>query len=192
MWWSVKGTGARESGECWVIVRSRKFERLKTTYDGDFVADDFDFWFTIMLQRHNPCQTGAVDEIPSVRQTVYSQSYVPHLCLCQQIYAHARVKRTRSLACTHSASLSTTSLRRRTLSSMRTSIASSSDVLNTTSISPQFYLSRREPRTYRPGSYSLDAMGEISEWIVTAPSNGRSGVGRTILPSTTARTLVMN
>lgn len=43
--------------------------------------------------------------------------------------------------------------------------------------------------TYRPGSYSLEAMGEISEWIVMTPSNGRSGVGFTIFASTLAKTL---
>jgi hypothetical protein len=46
--------------------------------------------------------------------------------------------------------------------------------------------------TYRPTSYSLDAMGEISEWIVIVPSNGRSGVGLTIFAETYARTLKAN
>jgi hypothetical protein len=46
--------------------------------------------------------------------------------------------------------------------------------------------------TYRPTSYSLDAMGEISEWIVIVPSNGRSGVGLTIFAETYARTLEAN
>lgn len=44
-------------------------------------------------------------------------------------------------------------------------------------------------RTYRPASYSLDAMGEISEWMVIMPSKGRSGSGFTILASTCARAL---
>lgn len=48
----------------------------------------------------------------------------------------------------------------------------------------------RRPRTYRPDSYSLDAMGEISEWIVMRPSSGRSGWGFTIFASTCARTLL--
>lgn len=38
--------------------------------------------------------------------------------------------------------------------------------------------------TYRPDSYSLDAIGEISEWIVIVPSNGLSGAGFTIFAST--------
>lgn len=43
---------------------------------------------------------------------------------------------------------------------------------------------RFPPHTYRPGSYSLDAIGEISECIVIRPSNGRSGGGLTIFAST--------
>jgi len=43
--------------------------------------------------------------------------------------------------------------------------------------------------TYRPVSYSLDAMGDISEWIVMIPSYGLSGEGLTIFASTCAITL---
>lgn len=39
-------------------------------------------------------------------------------------------------------------------------------------------------RTYRPVSYSLDAIKDISEWIEMVPSNGRSGGGFTIFAST--------
>jgi hypothetical protein len=46
--------------------------------------------------------------------------------------------------------------------------------------------------TYRPGSYSMDAIGDISECIVREPSNGRSGGGFTILASTSAITLEAN
>lgn len=44
-------------------------------------------------------------------------------------------------------------------------------------------------RTYRPGSYSVDAIGESSQWMVIMPSNGRCGSGRTIFASTCASTL---
>ena len=43
--------------------------------------------------------------------------------------------------------------------------------------------------TYRPGSYSVDAIGESSQWTVIKPSNGRCGSGRTIFASTCASTL---
>lgn len=43
--------------------------------------------------------------------------------------------------------------------------------------------------TYRPGSYSVDAMGESSQWMVIMPSNGRCVSGRTIFASTCASTL---
>ena len=43
--------------------------------------------------------------------------------------------------------------------------------------------------THRPGSYSVDAIGESSEWMVITPSNGRCGSGRTIFASTCASTL---
>ena len=39
-------------------------------------------------------------------------------------------------------------------------------------------------RAYRPASYSLDAIGEISEIMDIMPSNGRSGGGLTMLAST--------
>ena len=44
-------------------------------------------------------------------------------------------------------------------------------------------------RTYRPGSYSVDAIGESSQWMVTKPSNERCCSGRTIFASTCASTL---
>ena len=44
-------------------------------------------------------------------------------------------------------------------------------------------------RTYRPISYSLEAMGESSECIERMPSKGRSGVGLTIVASMLASTL---
>ena len=47
----------------------------------------------------------------------------------------------------------------------------------------------KNTRTYRPGSYSFEAIGESSEWIEMIPSSGRSGGGFTILPSTCASTL---
>jgi hypothetical protein len=46
--------------------------------------------------------------------------------------------------------------------------------------------------THRPGSYSIDAIGESSQWIVIKPSNGRWGSGRTIFASTCASTLHNN
>lgn len=50
-------------------------------------------------------------------------------------------------------------------------------------------ISHDDLHTYRPGSYSLEAIGDISECIEMMPSSGLSGVGLTILPSTCARTL---
>lgn len=43
--------------------------------------------------------------------------------------------------------------------------------------------------TYRPVSYELDAMGEISECMLMIPSRGRSSGGLTIFASMNARTL---
>lgn len=48
---------------------------------------------------------------------------------------------------------------------------------------------RGAQRTYRPTSYSLDAMGESSLTMVRMPSSGRSGGGFTICASTCAKTL---
>jgi len=42
---------------------------------------------------------------------------------------------------------------------------------------------------YRPGSYSVDAIGESSQCMLIVPSNGRCGSGRTIFASTCASTL---
>lgn len=41
-------------------------------------------------------------------------------------------------------------------------------------------------RTYRPVSYSVDAMGEISEFMEMRPSKGRAASGFTIFASTYA------
>ena len=46
-----------------------------------------------------------------------------------------------------------------------------------------------DTRTYRPDSYSLEAMGDNSEWMLMIPSSGRSGGGFTIFASTWAITL---
>jgi hypothetical protein len=90
----------------------------------------------------------------------------------------------------HKDSLSMASLRLRTLSSILVIVISSSEGL----ASYRYYITNRlfRIRTYRPGSYSLDAMGDISECIVRVPSNGRSGGGFTILASTWAITLGAN
>jgi hypothetical protein len=57
--------------------------------------------------------------------------------------------------------------------------------LNTTSKQ-----NRKKKGSHRPpGSYSVPAMGEISEWILSMPSNDLSGGGLTILASTCASTL---
>ena len=101
---------------------------------------------------------------------------------------------TRSPARIHSDSLSTASLRRKTLSSIRAIVTSSSDGLfpkRKMSVK-KYEIKVDNAHTYRPTSYSLDAMGEISEWIVIVPSNGRSGVGLTIFAETYARTLEAN
>ena len=83
-----------------------------------------------------------------------------------------------------------TSLRRIILSSMRVIVTSSSEGLQFPRY--QIRLGRYDVRkapTYRPCSYSLEAMGDISEWMVICPSNGRSGDGLTIFASTCASTL---
>jgi hypothetical protein len=68
---------------------------------------------------------------------------------------------------------------------MRVIVISSSDGLEVVNILETCLATH----TYRPISYSLDAMGDISEWIVIMPSKGRSGGGFTILASTCAMTL---
>jgi hypothetical protein len=49
----------------------------------------------------------------------------------------------------------------------------------------------RAPGTHRPTSYSVEAIGLNSEWIVRMPSYGLSGAGFTIFASTCASTLAI-
>lgn len=48
---------------------------------------------------------------------------------------------------------------------------------------------RETDLTHLPASYTVDAIGEISELIVSKPSYGRSCLGRTIVAETFAKTL---
>jgi hypothetical protein len=94
---------------------------------------------------------------------------------------------TRSPAMMQRASRSIASLRLKILSSMRASKTSSSLCLHN-QFSERKGICMRW-RTYRPGSYSVEAIGESSQWIVIKPSNGRWDSGRTIFASTCASTL---
>ena len=88
------------------------------------------------------------------------------------------------------ASRSTVSLLLKILSSIRASATSSSLGLRRWKEHDEVeFKSGTEQCTYRPGSYSIDAIGESSQWIVIKPSNGRWGSGRTIFASTWASTL---
>lgn len=89
---------------------------------------------------------------------------------------------------THNDSLSMVSLRRITLSSMRVIVTSSSDGLGINLFEDSERT--RAIRTYRPASYSLDAIGETSECMLMMPSYGRSGGGRTSRLSMCAMTLL--
>lgn len=106
---------------------------------------------------------------------------------------------TRSPARIQSDSLSTASLRRTTLSSIRVMVISSSEGLSHQSVSIRATEKdcacactvNENTLTHRPLSYSpaLLAMGEISEWIVIVPSSGLSGWGFTIVAVVCASTL---
>jgi hypothetical protein len=104
--------------------------------------------------------------------------------------------RTRSPARMQRASRSIVSLRLKILSSMRASEISSSLCLHIAIGMKEWKGPEKGQRstethiaTHRPGSYSVDAIGESSQWIVIIPSNGLCGSGRTIFASTCASTL---
>lgn len=121
-----------------------------------------------MLQSDNSRETRTIEQVARVRQAMNGQSQVPNLvqtckiCEVGSKFININVeKRTRCPAKTHKDSLSTASLRRRTLSSMRVIVTSSSDGLQIC----QTYMNIRDPgremRTYLP------------TWFIVARRHGR-------------------
>lgn len=144
------------AGQVRVRVRlARRRERTGGTHYGDFVAHNLDLGSAEMLERNNAGETRTVQHVPCVGQTVYRQAEMPYLRTGRrQSWAHkcsARRRRTRCPASTQSDSLSTTSLRRRTLSSMRVMVTSSSDGLRAPT-RERHRLARRR-HTYPPSGF---------------------------------------
>jgi len=69
-----------------------------TTYDGDFIANDFYFWSPEMLQRNHTGQASAIEKISCIRKEMKGEPQMPHLGTVSKKVPQSR-PRTRPLAC---------------------------------------------------------------------------------------------
>ena len=139
-------------------------DRQGHTDHNDLVTNDLHLWSSEMLQCNDRRQARTIQHVSRIRQEVNREPQIPYLKPFQSCEEHdAGCCPTRCPDCMHNDSLSTTSLRRIILSSIRVIATSSSDGLSSQRGIRLSLPIRWKRYTYRPCSYSLEAMGEISE-----------------------------
>jgi len=102
----------------------------KVTDHNDLITNDLHLWSPEMLQCNDRRQACAIQHVSRIRQEVNREPQIPYLPLFQSCEEHDTGCPTRCPDCMHNDSLSTTSLRRIILSSIRVIVTSSSEGLS--------------------------------------------------------------